>query len=55
VQNLTAAATPAVWGGLIGAYGFGRGFAVAAAIPLLAAALTPSPRRRRGDAARARC
>jgi hypothetical protein len=41
VQNLAVAATPAVWGLLIGAYGFGPGFAVAAAVPLVAAVVTP--------------
>jgi sugar phosphate permease len=41
VQNLAVAGTPAVWGALIGAYGFGPGFAVAALVPLVAVLVTP--------------
>jgi sugar phosphate permease len=42
VQNLAAAVTPPVFGMLIAGGGFGIGYAVAAAFPLLAAAIIPS-------------
>jgi sugar phosphate permease len=44
VQNLVAALTPALWGGLIAAHGFGVGFALAAAFPLAAAFVMPRER-----------
>jgi sugar phosphate permease len=40
-QNITAALTPPLLGGLIAATGFGTGFAVVAVFPLLAVAATP--------------
>lgn len=40
-QNLTAALTPPVLGGLIAAAGFGTGFAVIAVFPVIAMAVTP--------------
>jgi sugar phosphate permease len=41
VQNMSAAGTPAVWGGIIAGYGFGAGFALAAVFSVLAAISTP--------------
>src|SRR5207248_1335318 len=42
VQNLAAAGTPALWGVLIQARGFGLGYAAAALFALVAAVVTPS-------------
>jgi predicted MFS family arabinose efflux permease len=42
MQNLSAAGTPAIWGALIGGYGFSWGYAAAALFPLLAALTTPA-------------
>jgi MFS family permease len=41
VQNLSAAATPALWGGLVEARGYPIGYAVAALFPVVAAFVTP--------------
>ena len=41
MQNLSAAVTPAVWGALIGGYGFAWGYATTALFPLLAALTMP--------------